>query len=83
MWLNGTILSVNIQSNNLVRIDSTIHINAGSWHYVLYIVLLLLFIRSPYGVVPNNTAPDPNEPPENHILLFTIFNPLYPITVVR
>ncbi|XP_019851800.1 PREDICTED: heterogeneous nuclear ribonucleoprotein L-like [Amphimedon queenslandica] len=37
--------------------------------------------RSPYGVVPNNTAPDPNEPPENHILLFTIFNPLYPITV--
>ena len=37
--------------------------------------------RSPYGVSPNSVG-EPNDPPMNHILLFTIFNPLYPITVV-
>jgi len=43
----------------------------------------LTFPRSPYGIAPNSTTvlPDTNEQ-VNHILLFTIFNPLYPITVV-
>lgn len=40
--------------------------------------------RSPYGICPNNAGgiPELNEQPVNHILLFTVFNPLYPITVV-
>jgi heterogeneous nuclear ribonucleoprotein L len=41
--------------------------------------------RSPYGIVPGGThdqmGGSVNAFGENHILLFTIFNPLYPITV--
>lgn len=49
---------------------------------------LLLYIRSPYGIAPNLTAPaglpidGSNHEGTNHILLFTVFNPMYPITVV-
>lgn len=45
--------------------------------------------RSPYGIVPGGAPPAEQIGGmgstgfgENHILLFTIFNPLYPITVV-
>ena len=40
--------------------------------------------RSPYGICPSmgGTIPPDMTDAKNHILLFTIFNPMYPITVV-
>lgn len=38
---------------------------------------------SPYGYSPSTQTPPQEEPPLNNILLYTIFNPIYPITVVR
>ena len=40
--------------------------------------------RSPYGICPSMGGTIPPDMPDakNHILLFTIFNPMYPITVV-
>lgn len=41
--------------------------------------------RSPYGIVPNAAGIDAvpaMADGANHILLFTVFNPMYPITVV-
>ena len=46
-----------------------------------YIILLLF--SSPYGYSPSSQTPPQEEPPMNNILLYTIFNPIYPITVVR
>ena len=63
----------------LVLINSNIQL--GSIHHSPHIVF-----RSPYGIVPGGThdqmGGSMNAFGENHILLFTIFNPLYPITVV-
>ncbi len=47
-----------------------------------------LHTRSPYGIAPNIPAApglplDGNHEGTNHILLFTVFNPMYPITVVN
>lgn len=57
-----------------------------------------LCCRSPYGIIPGGAPPaepigggmagstsstSSTGFGENHILLFTVFNPLYPITVVR
>ena len=55
--------------------------------FFYFIVLYPFLCRSPYGISPNNTAPvamplDGNHEGSNHILLCTVFNPMYPITVV-
>jgi len=42
----------------------------------------LCFFSSPYGYSPSTQTPPQEEPPMNNILLYTIFNPIYPITVV-
>ena len=49
--------------------------------------VMLFSPRSPYGIAPNNAPQvgmqmDTNHEGTNHILLFTVFNPMYPITVV-
>ena len=53
---------------------------------VRYTIPPHIVFRSPYGIVPGGThdqmGGSMNAFGENHILLFTIFNPLYPITVV-
>ena len=66
--------------------------------YTSLLLFFLLFPRSPYGIIPGGAPPaeiigsggsggsgvgGTTNFGENHILLFTIFNPLYPITVVR
>ena len=43
---------------------------------------ILLLFSSPYGYSPSSQTPPQEEPPMNNILLYTIFNPIYPITVV-
>ena len=58
-----------------------------SFSFRLFPVCLCVFLcRSPYGIVPGGAHDQMgggmNAFGENHILLFTIFNPLYPITVV-
>ena len=43
-----------------------------------------IWLRSPYGISPSVGGSMPHDmDAKNHILLFTIFNPMYPITVVR
>lgn len=37
---------------------------------------------SPYGYAPDSNQAPPDEPPPNHILLYTVFNPMYTINVV-
>ena len=60
--------------------------------YLNYVLENLMYIhvcalyhgRSPYGICPSmgGTIPLDMTDAKNHILLFTIFNPMYPITVV-
>lgn len=45
-------------------------------------LILSMTFRSPYGYSPSTQTPPQEEPPMNNILLYTIFNPIYPITVV-
>lgn len=51
----------------------------------LVLEVYILF-RSPYGICPSigggGALPPDMSDAKNHILLFTIFNPMYPITVV-
>ena len=73
-----------------MNIQNYVH-NALKFLTVIYMykctyinVIVLVPYRSPYGICPSmgGSIPPDMSDAKNHILLFTIFNPMYPITVV-
>lgn len=53
-----------------------------SWPSTLLLPCVCTACRSPYGYAPDSNQAPPDEPPPNHILLYTVFNPMYTINVV-
>lgn len=54
----------------------------ATYSILVHPLILSMTFRSPYGYSPSTQTPPQEEPPMNNILLYTIFNPIYPITVV-